>query len=198
MKRTLLNAIGVAVLLAFVLPFVVAAAPQLVGADQSYTVMTGSMQPAISPGDVVIVRDVPAETIEKGDVITYEFDGGAGGVERRTHRVVEAVEREDGRHFRTKGDANEDPDQRLVPAGAVVGRVLVTIPYAGHVMLFANTRLGLTVLVIVPAALLVLSEVWMLVGAVRASRAAPSSNEESERDGPSDPTSEANPPGGER
>lgn len=174
-KRTLFNALGIVVLLALVLPFVVAAAPQLVGANQSYTVITGSMQPAIGPGDVILVRDVPAETISEGDIITYEFDGRSGGVERLTHRVVEVVEREDGRYFRTKGDANEDPDQRLVPADAVVGRVMVTIPYAGYVTTFANTKLGITTLVIVPAALLVLSELWTLAVAVRESRAADSS-----------------------
>ncbi|AFK18202.1 signal peptidase I [Haloferax mediterranei ATCC 33500] len=169
-KQTLFNTLCVVVLLALVLPFAVTAVPQLVGADQSYTVLTGSMQPAISSGDVIIVRDVPASTIETGDVITYELDSGRSDVQRQTHRVVEVVEREDGRYFRTKGDANEDPDQRLVSADTVVGRVMMTIPYAGHVTLFANTTTGIVVLILVPTVLLIGSEVWMLISAVRKSR----------------------------
>lgn len=170
--RRLLDTAGLVLLVAVVVPFVVASVPQLVGASQSYTVMSGSMEPAISPGDVVLVREVPPGSIAEGDVVTYEFATAGSTTERRTHRVVEVVRREDGRYFRTKGDANEEADRRLVPAGAVVGRVAYTIPYVGYVTLFASTAEGLLVLVLLPAGALFGSELLSLVAAVRESRAA--------------------------
>lgn len=171
------HAAGGLLLVALVAPFVVAGVPQVVGATQSYTVMSGSMEPGISPGDTVVVRDVPASQIEPGDVITYEFETGRAGVARRTHRVVGVVNRETGRYFRTKGDANEDADQQLVPVDAVVGRVMLTIPYVGYVILFASTGQGLFLLVVLPGVLLFVSELWSLVSAIRASRAAGASTD---------------------
>ncbi|MFB6298219.1 MAG: hypothetical protein ABEH56_06835, partial [Salinirussus sp.] len=67
------------------------------------------------------------------------------------------------------GDANEDPDQQLVPPGAVEGRVmtlgglLLVIPYIGYVIQFTNTTLGFAALFVVPVALLVLSELYDIV-----------------------------------
>lgn len=176
--RAPLETAGVLLLVAVVVPLVVASVPQLAGASHSYAVMSGSMEPAMSPGDVVLVREVPAASIEEGDVITYEFDVAGSTARRRTHRVVEVVEREDGRYFRTKGDANEEADRRLVPAGSVVGRVTLTIPYVGYATTFASTTRGLVVLVLLPAGLLFGSELLSLVVAVRKSGVAESSTED--------------------
>ncbi|MFB6069252.1 MAG: signal peptidase I [Halobacterium sp.] len=140
--------------------FVVQAAPGVVGAEESYVVMSGSMEPEISPGDVVVVKSVPADQIERGDVVTFLRERSSRPV---THRVVGVLERDGGLAFRTKGDANEDPDPTPVPSQNVVGEVWFVIPYIGHVVLFANTPTGMAVLVGLPVVALVLSEVHGLV-----------------------------------
>ncbi|MFC3477062.1 signal peptidase I [Halobacterium litoreum] len=127
--------------------FVVQAAPGAVGAEESYVVLSGSMEPAISPGDAVVVRHVAPENVGAGDVITFQRAGESTPV---THRVVEVVERDGGLAFRTQGDANEDPDPTLVPADALVGEVWFAMPLVGHVVLFANTLLGRVLFVVVP------------------------------------------------
>lgn len=161
--RRLLHAGGVALLAAVLAVVLATAVPQAVGADHSFVVLSGSMEPAISPGDVVFVREVPASAVETGSVVTYRrADAG-----RTTHRVVDVVERDGRRYLRTRGDANEEADPQLVPADAVVGEVLVVLPYVGHLLLFADTRLGVVVLVFVPAGLLVANELWTLASAVR-------------------------------
>lgn len=165
----LLRTVGFVVLLALVIPFVVFAVPQVVGASHSYVVLSGSMQPTIAAGDVVVVDSVDADSIQEGDVITFEPPSGhqLEGAERITHRVIEVVEQEDGTYFRTQGDANEEPDQALVPADKVVGRVMFAIPKLGYVSQFAGSDQGLLLLVIVPAVLLIVSEVYDLVMAAR-------------------------------
>lgn len=136
--------------------FAVQAFPQVVGADQSYVVLSGSMEPEISTGDVVIVEDVPPSSIEAGDVVTYWRSGDETPT---THRVLAIQETEEGRQFVTKGDANEDPDPGTVSASALVGRVTFVIPYAGYVVNFANTRIGQLTLVGIPFGILVITEV---------------------------------------
>lgn len=156
-----LHAAGLTVLVAVVAVFVVVAVPQVVGADHSFVVLSSSMEPAIDAGDVIVVRSVPADAVETGDVVTFD-DGG----QRTTHRVV-AVEESGGEPaFHTKGDANEDADLGLVTADELVGEVRFTVPLAGYVVLFANTKLGALTLLVVPAVLLVASEVRRLAGLV--------------------------------
>jgi signal peptidase len=173
-RRAVVRALATLVLLAAVVPFVAVAVPSLAGADHSYVVLSSSMNPDIRAGDVVLVTETPPDRISTGDVITFRKDRRAatGGTDAEyvTHRVVEVVER-DGRHlFRTKGDANDAPDRRLVPAEAVVGRVAFDVPLAGHVVLFARSQVGFVALAVVPFALLAVTEVRNLLAAARESR----------------------------
>jgi signal peptidase len=153
-------------LLVIVAPFVAYAVPQVVGADQGYVVLSGSMEPVMSPGDVIIVDSVGVEAIQEGDIITY-----TQGDERTptTHRVIEIVERDGGVAFRTKGDANGSPDSQLVSPDQVEGEVmtiggyLLVIPYIGYVIQFMQTTPGFVALFVVPLVLLVVSELWNIV-----------------------------------
>lgn len=142
------------VLIAVIAPFVVFAVPQVVGADEGFVVLSGSMEPALTPGDVVIV-DASAP-IRIGDVITYRTSAEAVP---RTHRVISIS---DG-GYETKGDANENADPVVIPFESVLGRVTLTIPLVGHVILWTNTPLGYVSLVVVPLVLLALNELlaWM-------------------------------------
>jgi len=168
--RRLLRVMGAIVVVCVVAVFVVFAVPQTVGADHSYVVLSSSMAPAMDAGDAVFVEEVSPERIAQGDVITFEppADHGEYGTDRVTHRVVEIVERDDGPYFRTQGDANEEPDQALVPADNVVGRVSIHVPELGHAVLFAGSKAGIVTLVVLPAVLLGLDELyklWTVTGA---------------------------------
>jgi signal peptidase I len=147
-----------------VAPFVVYAVPGVVGADHGLVVLSGSMEPKMSPGDAVIVREVPASEIEGGDIIT--FQRGSSDTPT-THRVIEKQQTESGVAYVTKGDANEDPDRGTVPHDRVVGEVIFVIPFIGHVIQFANTQVGFLALVLTPMVLFVLSELWELAKSVQ-------------------------------
>jgi signal peptidase len=144
-------------------PFAAYAVPAVVGADESYIVLTGSMQPTYAPGDVVFVAATPAAQIAAGDVITFQRGPGP----TTTHRVIDVVEASGEVAFQTKGDNNEDPDPALVRADQVVGVVTLSIPYLGTVITAADTQYGFLALVVLPFGLLVLD---VLYGAVRGRR----------------------------
>ena len=157
-------------ILAFVLVlgvFVVAAVPQLVGADDSFVVQSDSMSPAIDAGAVVFVSEVPSEDISEGDVITYRDTGPDGETRRVTHRVI-AVEQADGQvQFQTKGDANEDPDPGRVSAGQVVGVVQFDLPLIGYVLSILQSPFGIVALVVIPAIALGITELRALLADAR-------------------------------
>jgi signal peptidase len=160
---TALNLLAVVVILGGIAMFAVFAVPQLVGAERSYVVLSGSMQPTMEPGDVIIVDAVEAEAVEPGQIVT--FRESANSV--TTHRVVEKVQADGGMALRTKGDDNEEPDQDLVRGQDLVGRVMsvggtpIVIPYVGQVIETARTEFGVYALVFVPLTLFVLNELYV-------------------------------------
>ena len=158
--RQVLNWLGLLLLIAIVVPFVIYAVPGAIGAEGSYVVLSGSMEPSISPGDVVIVDGVDPTTVEEQDVITYLRNDADTPT---THRVVETTEQGGELAFVTQGDANDQPDASPVPASQVMGQVIFTIPYIGYVIQFVNTPTGFVALVLVPFVLLLLSEMWSIL-----------------------------------
>lgn len=121
-------------LLAITCLFVAAVgAPQLFGLEV-YTVLSASMMPEIPVGSAVYVKKTAFENIRTGDIITY--CASAGGV-YVTHRV--AGKDEEARALVAKGDANEQPDGRLVHEEEVLGVVRFTVPCLGYAaMLFGG------------------------------------------------------------
>ena len=100
--------------------------PRLIGMDV-FVVQSGSMEPDYHVGSVVYVRQTDAAELDVGDVITFHLSGNVRG----THRIIEVVEEDGTRAFRTKGDANDSPDNSLVTPSQIVGKVLFTIPWLG-------------------------------------------------------------------
>ncbi|MGN0564137.1 MAG: signal peptidase I [Candidatus Heritagella sp.] len=92
-------------------------------------VATGSMEPAIGAGDVVIFCRTDPTELEVGDVIQYQSDGCTV-----IHRIVE----KDGDTFITQGDANNAPDLHPVEKEQVLGRVTGTLPDAGWFILWLH------------------------------------------------------------
>jgi len=111
------------------------------------TVLSGSMTPAFRAGDLVVIVPAAPENVRPGDVIA--FTTGKGLV---CHRIV-AVD-ESPLQFRTKGDANEDPDFEPITASQLEGKVLFSLPALGRVSQFARRPAGLIFIVILPLVIL--------------------------------------------
>ncbi|QDP98470.1 signal peptidase I [Microlunatus elymi] len=104
--------------------------PRLAGATP-YTIMTGSMRPALPPGTLVVVRPVPVERIGVGSVITYQLKSGQPTVV--THRVISQGTNGKGElRFRTQGDANDVADQAWVRSVQIRGEVWYALPFLGY------------------------------------------------------------------
>lgn len=129
-----------------------------VGGYLPLIVLTDSMYPEISSGDLIICRTIDANKVQNGDVISF-FDPVGNGSSIVTHRVMEIVSEDNSIQFKTKGDANNAMDGALVPADKLVGIYKMRIPSAGNVAMFMQTTQGLLVCVVVPIIALVLYDV---------------------------------------
>jgi signal peptidase len=86
---------------------------------QLLRVMSGSMEPAIKTGAIVLVKQMPVKQIVKGDIINFETSGTSV-----THRVYEIKNTGNQLTFVTKGDANNIPDVDPVSSDQIKGKVI--------------------------------------------------------------------------
>jgi len=118
---------------------------------QWLVVVSNSMKPALSTGDLLVVRPVAPDRIRVGDIVTFE-DARSPQV-LVTHRVI-AVEPMQGRlSFRVKGDNNPIPDPQIVDQSRIVGRVAFHLPLAGYVVHSLQARPALALLTLLPSLL---------------------------------------------
>jgi signal peptidase len=103
-------------------------------------VLSGSMEPALHVGDVVIVQRIAPLKARVGDIVTFK-DPARGGV-LVTHRV--RAERVVGSEVRfvTQGDANNATEHWSVHAGDTISRSEVAIPKIGYVLMFLHRSTG--------------------------------------------------------
>lgn len=93
-----------------------------------YSVISGSMEPAVPLGSLLYIQEAVPEDVEEGDIIA--FYGARDSASIITHRVVE--NRVVMGEFITKGDANQTEDMTPVPYGNLIGQVTGVIPGAGE------------------------------------------------------------------
>lgn len=127
----LISMVTTVVLLVGALAFCfLAVGPHLLGYRTS-TMLTGSMEPGIMPGDVVVTTPEPASEVAVGDVISYHIPVEDRRVE--THRVVEVINNEDGTiAIRTKGDNNDNVDPWVATLeGDTVWEMQAVVPKLG-------------------------------------------------------------------
>lgn len=93
-------------------------------------ILSGSMEPLLAVGGLVVLKPVDPQVLQYGDVIAFKLPDVKTPI---CHRIIDIRETPAGRYFQTMGDANEDPDQGLVPAGDVLGRKVFYLPYLGNI-----------------------------------------------------------------
>jgi signal peptidase I len=104
------------------------------------TVLSGSMQPAFSPGDMVVVTPEPVTSVRVGHVISYRVPVGDHHVQ--SHRVIAVFRRGGQVSVRTRGDANATADPWTATLhGTTVWRVRTVLPKLGWIVFWLRTPL---------------------------------------------------------
>ena len=96
-----------------------------IGGFMMFRVVTGSMEPTIPTGALMVTREVPITSIRLNDIVCFRTQEAAIWGKIVTHRVVEILRSADGAVLlRTQGDANLVADGYLVDQGNFVGKVI--------------------------------------------------------------------------
>lgn len=107
---------------------------------QAYNVISPSMEPTYSVGDLIYVKTVDPDAVKVGDPITFVLNED---LVVATHRVIR-IDAEH-RHFYTKGDANETADAAPVHFNNLIGVPQFRIPLLGYVSDYIQHPPGLYV-----------------------------------------------------
>ena len=124
---------------------------------RTFIVMSGSMEPAIHTGDVVVDKRIAPEEVQVGDVVTYRDPDRQNRL--ITHRV-RGVRTSGGKvYFVTKGDANTDSQKWSIATDGTVGVVRFRVVKLGYVLFYVNRPIGRLFMIVVPILLLSANEI---------------------------------------
>lgn len=127
-----------------------------IGGYSTFRVVTGSMEPTISTGAILICKDTRIDQVEEGDIVCYRSRAEEIYGSVVTHRVVEIHEEEEEILLETRGDANFSSDLQYVDKENFIGKVTW---YSGSenllndILSFLTGKIGFLLCIVFPVLL---------------------------------------------
>lgn len=139
--------------------YMISANFDIFGGYRSFLVQSGSMEPSIMTGDIIIIHSQSIYGIN--DVVTFH------DAENRivSHRIIESSTKNNNEHFTTKGDANRSQDFDEITQIQIIGKVIFVVPKLGYLVAFSKSPLGLLTLAIIPAIMFAADELLKMKNA---------------------------------
>lgn len=130
---------------------------------KAFIVLTGSMSATdFNEGDLIFCKEVDPETLQEGDIITFQsLDEKTYGL-IITHKIRSRTTDKYGMPaFVTYGTTTGDDDKTVVTYQFVIGKYTgVRIPGMGNFLKFVNSVPGYIVCILIPCLFLILSQVY--------------------------------------
>jgi signal peptidase I len=104
---------------------------------KSLTVVSGSMEPTIETGSVVIDDVISPLDARPGDIVTFQDPHRP---RQLTHRLQKMRVEGDTAYMTTLGDANDAPERWTVRTDGEIGRVVAHLPKLGYARAALSTR----------------------------------------------------------
>lgn len=111
---------------------------------KTYVIISGSMQPELNIGDIVIVKSIKAEELKVGDVISFRDKQNV-----ITHRINKIQNQKDEIEYKTKGDSNNTEDKIVVEFNMIEGKVVGKVPCIGNLVLMLQRKTAIIMIIII-------------------------------------------------
>jgi len=111
---------------------------------KTYVIVSGSMQPEINIGDMVVVKEVNDTELNVGDIISYR-----NGQSVVTHRIHQINYVNGKKEYITKGDYNNTQDSIIITIDSIEGKVIKTFKGIGHISLFLQSKYSIIIITII-------------------------------------------------
>lgn len=124
-------------------------APSVFG-YQIFRVSSGSMEPELMIGDVILVKEAEPIDIEKGDIVTYKGKEGDFSGKFITHKMIEDPQLVDGEYvFKSQGIVEGALPDPLWYEDQLLGEFVCKVPFIDSVYTFFLKPYGLIVFILV-------------------------------------------------
>lgn len=143
-----------------------------------FTVASQSMRPTLQKGDLIVTKQ--QTSYKKGDIITFVNPRGRKKIDTVTHRIIKIEKERQETIYITKGDANNVADGWKIKKSDVLGLFVFKVPLIGGLISLSKTPAGFVLLVIIPATIIIYSELMSIkreVGKIFAKKKAENKNE---------------------
>jgi signal peptidase len=117
-------------------------------------VESGSMEPVLYRGDLVVVRAVDPMTLQVGDIVIYNRTSNPNEVPI-VHRIIAIQDIGGELHFTTKGDNNPGPDDDMRTTADIRAKVIGSVRYLGFITLLLLSPSGFTSIILLIIAFMV-------------------------------------------
>lgn len=121
--------------------------------------------PTLHVGDLIIVqginpKDIKAAPYPDGDIIVFHRPRAGSSGDLIVHRAIGSETIGNETRFTTKGDGSTGPDSWRVPETSIVGKIVLRIPWIGHIALFMRESYGIFVIIILIAILVIVEFIF--------------------------------------
>lgn len=122
-----------------------------------YTIQTGSMEPVLPVGSLVLVKKAELSDLKEGDIVTFYTDVNLDGEKEVVTHYVAAMYEENGKTvLRTKREANVFFDSWKVYEEDIIGSYIVHFNGIGRIADFLSSTMGF-VMIMFDAAIVIIA-----------------------------------------
>ena len=110
---------------------------------KTYAIISGSMEPELKIGDIVIAKELNNE-LKEGDIISFRQ-----GQSIITHRIFEVIKNRDNIEYKTKGDNNNTADSGTITKKIIEGKVIAKIPFVGKISILLKKKVVIVAIIVI-------------------------------------------------
>lgn len=129
-----------------------------IGGISLFRIVTGSMEPEIPVGSIIVCQETDIEQIQVNDIVCFRSLSSIIKGETVTHRVIDITQNSEGELLLvTRGDANLSADTEYVTRSNLIGKVNYYSKETNIMASFVNIltdRIGFLILILMPTLLI--------------------------------------------
>lgn len=111
---------------------------------KSFVVVSGSMESEINSGDLIFVKNIDVNDLKVNDIVAFRDNDNLV----TTHRIVDEVNINNQKCFKTKGDSNNLIDEGIVCEKQIEGKYQFKIAAVGNFIMFIQKPMGFTIMML--------------------------------------------------
>lgn len=167
---------GFVIVVVIFVGFILFALSHQIGGWRAFIVSSGSMEPTLQTGSLVVTKYTHPSILKKDDIIT--FIAPTKEKPLVTHRITTISQKKSLTTMKTKGDNNKNEDTWILAGGSVVGKSLFSIPYLGYLFNFTQTKIGILLFILLPAIYIILDEISTIIKTLKEHKKKPAEHKE--------------------